>query len=112
MGIFGLRRVFTLTSWVVILANPLPIPAFASSEQDLEIKTPVFRQIEAQPTSAASLVVQPTPAAFLIPSTLGSSTTEQTGEEQVGNDSPNDDAPKNSNNDGPKRRALPAPPPR
>jgi hypothetical protein len=107
MRSLGLRKVVTLTSWVVILANPLPIPAFAGSEQDLQTKTPMPRQIEAPPASASSVVLQPASVAVPIPSTLASSTLEQAGEVRVPNDSPNDDRPEN--NDEPKRRALPAP---
>jgi hypothetical protein len=51
--------------------------------------------------------LQPASVAFPIPSTLASSTLEQTGEVQVADDSPNDDPPEN--NDEPKRRARPAP---
>jgi hypothetical protein len=91
----------------MILANPLPIPAFAGSEQELQTKEPISRQIEAQPTSALSLVSEPASVAFPVPSTLASSTPEQTGEVQVANDSPNDDTP--TNHDEPRRRALPAP---
>jgi hypothetical protein len=79
----------------VILANPLTIPAFAGSEQDLQTRTLKPGQIEAQPTSASSLVLQP------------ASALEQAGEVQVSNDFPSDGTPEN--NDEPKRRALPAP---
>ena len=104
MRILGLRRLFTLTSWLVILANPFPVPAFAGSGQDLQTKTPISRQ----PTSAQSRVLQAPFVAFPIPSTLTPSTPEQTGEVQVVNDSPNDDvSPKNR--EEPRRRALPAP---
>src|SRR5690349_10889579 len=105
MRILGLRTFVTLTSWVVILANPLPIPAFAGTEQDFQTKTPTPRQIEAQPTSASRLVVEPASVAFPIPPTLASGAPEQGGE--VANDSPSDDAPKN--NDEPRRRALATP---
>jgi putative OmpL-like beta-barrel porin-2 len=107
MRVLGFRRFVTLTSWVMILANPLSIPAFAGSEQELQTKEPIRQQIEAQPTSTLSLVSQPASVAFPIPSTLASSTPEQAGEVQVANDSPNDDTPKN--HDEPRRRALPAP---
>jgi hypothetical protein len=70
MGILAHRKLLTLTSWVVILANPFPIPASAGTEQDLQTKTPL--QIAAQPTSAASLVVQPASPVSLIPFTLAS----------------------------------------
>ena len=103
----GLRRFVSLTSRVVILANPLSIPALAGSEQDLQTKTPIPPQIEEQSTSALSLVLQPTFVAVPIPSTLASNTLEQTGEVQVANDSPNDDTP--GNKDEPRRRALPVP---
>jgi len=107
MRISGPRRFVTLTSWVVILTNPLPILAFAGSEQDLQTPTAIPRQTEAQPTSAPSLVLQPASVAFPIPSTLASSTLEQAGEAQVANDSLNDGTPENNNE--PRRRALPAP---
>jgi len=107
MRVLGLKRFVTSTSWVMILANPLPIPAFAGSEQELQTKEPIPQQIEAQPTSALSLVSQPASVAVPVPSTLASGTPEQTGEVQVANDSPNDDTLKN--HDEPRRRALPAP---
>src|ERR1700756_1358506 len=107
MPILGLRRLFTLTSWVVILANALSIPAFAVSGQDLQTKTPISRQVEAQPTSAQSRVLEAPSVAFPIPSTPALSTPDQPAEVPVPNDSPNDDAPKS--NDEPRRRALPAP---
>ena len=103
----GLRRFVSLTSWVVTLASPLSIPAFAGSEQDLQTKIPIHQQIEGQPTSASSPILQPTSVAVPIPSTLASSTLEQTEEVQVANDSPNDDTP--GSKDEPERRALPVP---
>jgi hypothetical protein len=103
MRSLGLRTFVSLSSWVAILANPLPIPAFAGSSEQDQTKIPI--QIEGQPTSASNLVLQPAPVA--VASTLASSTLEQAGEMQVANDSSNDGAPENS--DEPKRRALPAP---
>lgn len=64
MQIAGHKRFVTLMSWVVIFANPLPILAFAGREHDLLAKTPTPRQIEAQPTSASSLVLEPSSVAF------------------------------------------------
>src|ERR1700719_3989247 len=57
MRSLGLRKVVTLTSWVVILANSLSISAFANSEQDLQTKTPIDRQIAAQPASASNVAL-------------------------------------------------------
>jgi hypothetical protein len=91
MRILGLRRVVILTSWIAIVANPLPIPAFAGRDQDLQTKTPIPQQIEAQPTSASSLVMQPASVAFPIPSNVASRALEQAGEAPVANDSVNDD---------------------
>jgi Putative beta-barrel porin-2, OmpL-like. bbp2 len=107
MRSLGLRNFVILTSWVVLLANPLPIPAFAGSEQDLQTKTPIPGQVEAQATSASSLVLQPASVAVTTLSTLASNPPEQAAEMLVDNDSPNDGTPEN--NDEPKRRALPAP---
>jgi hypothetical protein len=73
MEIAGRKSFVTLMSLAAILASQFPIPAFAGGEQDLQMKTPTPGQIEAQPTSARSLVLQPPSVAFLIPSTLGSS---------------------------------------
>jgi hypothetical protein len=101
MRSLGLRKVVTLTSWVVILANSLSISAFANSEQDLQTKTPIDRQIEAQPASASNVVLRPTSLAVPI------STLDQAGEAQVANGSPNEPTPEK--NSEPTRRALPAP---
>jgi hypothetical protein len=104
MRSMGPKRCVTLMSWVVCLASQLSILAFAGDEQDLHTKTPMPRQIVAQPTSAPS---QPPSVPPAIPSALAPSTGEQTGEGHAANTSPNDEAPKNS--DEPRRRALPAP---
>lgn len=104
MRSLGPKRFVTLMSWVLCLASQLSILAFASDEQDLPTKTPVPRQIEAQPTSAPS---QPPSISPAIPSALAPSTGEGIGEGQAANTYPSDDAPKNS--DEPRRRALPAP---
>ena len=109
MRSLGLRRVVTLTAWVVILANPLPIPAFAGGEQDIQTTTPIPQQIEAQPASTPSLILEPGSVAFPIPFTMAPSTLEQAGEMQVASDSPNGGTSENNNDDEPKRRALPAP---
>jgi hypothetical protein len=104
MRSLGPKRLFTLMLWVVCLASQLSILAFAGDEQDLQTKTPMPRQIEAQPTSASS---QPPSVVSATPSVHAPSTGEQTGEGQAANTSPNDNVPKNS--DEPRRRALPAP---
>jgi hypothetical protein len=104
MRSLGPKRFVTLMSWVLCLASQLSILACAGDEQDLQTKTPMPRQIEAQPTTAPS---QPPPVASAIPSAHAPSTGEQTGEGQAANTSPNDDAPKKS--DEPRRRAFPAP---
>jgi len=107
MQILG-RRTFVTTMWcVAIFSSQFSIPALAGGEQDLRTKVPISRQIEVQPTISSSVVVQPPFVAFPVTPTFGSSTIEQTGDPQVANDSPNEDAPKNS--EQPRRRALPAP---
>ena len=108
MHFLGLWRLITLMSCVVIFVSQFPIPSFGGSKEHPQIKTSLLRQIAVPPTSASSLVFEPASVGFPFASTLDSSTPEQTGEAQVATDSPNDDAPKN-NNDEPRRRALTAP---
>ena len=103
MRILG-RRTFVTAMWCfAIFSSQFSIPALAGDDQDLRTKLPKPRQIEVQPTIASTLVVQPPLVAFPV---FGSSAIEQSGDPRV-NDSPNEDAPKNS--DQPRRRALPAP---
>jgi len=113
MRILAPKTLVSLMSLAGLFANPFSTSASAADHEEPLTKTAVLSQSEVQPTSALSLALQPASVAFPIPSTLGSTTLEQSGEVQVANDSPGADAPNNAdapkNSDEPRRHALPAP---